>query len=91
MGYRKVHEFDFSNGVAVGEKQIKEFHKSVKSALMEKDRKFAWCATGNSLVIGVKNSDGEIHIFECNNGYETTEYERVKSIKVKGLRRNGKK
>ena len=71
-----INQFDFSIGKKVSKRQIKEWHKRVLIEL-KNGNQISLRASGNSIVIGVRN-DGEepnIEIYEITSGYKCFNYD----------------
>ena len=60
--------FSFHDGVAVDDEEISQWHTEVYQALQKEGDHYS-VRSGNSIVFGTKDKDGEITIYEVNNGY----------------------
>ena len=63
--------YSFKDGISVSNEKIAEEAEGIKNFLLEnKDETFAFWATGNTIVIGYKLSDGNISIIVSKDYYE---------------------
>jgi len=74
--YNLIRDYDFNDGVIVSKQRIDNWHREVVEKLKDqKNNSWSSVASGNSIVIGYKNGDGDITVYEVTNGYKVFEYE----------------
>lgn len=65
---------DFHAGVKVDRTQIDEWRHTVLKYLSENNDRSTFIRSGNAMVIGYRNTDGGIKIFEFTTGYVEMSY-----------------
>ena len=71
--YEKISEFDFSIGKHTSPEKMQSWHGEALIKLQDKNLSHICLRSGNGMIIGFKDGDGSIEIFEIRN-YKSTTY-----------------
>ncbi len=75
--YKVIDKYDFSDGKQIEKEEVKKMRKDVLKHLKNNNSSYYFLNTGNTIILGVKNDDNIISIYECSSGFKEYTYEKI--------------